>query len=152
MKAALKKMQDDVKNVNESLDLVSNFAKELNKVAELYLKASADTQMVEAARSHLEALREATRDDSASARVSATIKKRNLKIHEIVYGWDVDGKAGVGKEECKRRSRTMESRTRTQRAPPHLCESTLPICLPPVATESLVPWLPLLCDTLTLVC
>ena len=86
MKAALKKMQDDVKNVNESLDLVSNFAKELNKVAELYLNASADTQMVEAARSHLEALREATRDDSASARVSATIKKRNLKIHEIVYG------------------------------------------------------------------
>jgi hypothetical protein len=117
MKAALKKMQDDVKNVNDSLLRVSAYAKDLLRVADIFVKAAADTQLVESAKAHLESLREATRDDSSAARVAATIKKRNLKIPDIVYGWDPDGK-GVGADACAYRSAISAL------PPPHLCALT----------------------------
>ena len=95
MKAALKRMQEDVKNVNDSMKRIYAHAKAMRAVAELFTQAAKDMLVVENAKQRLETLREATSDTSAAYRVAETIKKRNLKIGDILVGWDPNGR-GVG--------------------------------------------------------
>ena len=77
-------MSDDVKVVKESMARVQSHAASLRAVAKLFKAAASDAVQVEVERGKLEAIREAAGEQGVAARVSSTIRKRNLKIGEIV--------------------------------------------------------------------
>ena len=84
-------MSDDVKVVKESMARVQNHAASLRSVAKLFKASASDAVQVEVERGKLEAIREAASEEGVAARVSSTIRKRNLKIGEIVGRWDPNG-------------------------------------------------------------
>ena len=91
MKEALKRMKDNVKHVKASVELVIEAAKDLAATAPLLRAAAEDMHLVEAARLRLETMRQESKDDSTISKVVAIIKAKNLKIGDIVVGWDKTG-------------------------------------------------------------
>ena len=87
MKAALKKMQDDVRHVRESVSRVQAHVANMREVVALFKVAAKETEVVELHRRKLEAMRECARDGPAT-KVAATMKAKNVKIEDLVGQWD----------------------------------------------------------------
>lgn len=93
MKEALRKMQDDVRNVKDSVNRVLEHVINLRKVIDLFKTAAALTLAVEANRFRLEAMRAAVKEDSAASRIAATLEARGLTLMDLdIGGWEADGK------------------------------------------------------------
>ena len=99
MKFALKRMQDDVRNVRESVKRVLEHATQLREVAGLFRTAVVNTHTLEAARRRLEAMREVAREESPAVRLAAAMTAKNLTIADMnIGGWVADDKQYASKD------------------------------------------------------
>ena len=93
MKEALRKMQEDVRNVKDSVNRVLEHVANMRKVIVLFQTAANNTLVVEAARFRLDAMRAAVKEDSAASRIANTLTAQDLKLTDLdIGGWEADGK------------------------------------------------------------